>query len=266
MIAKDSTPYFQSWPFPITEKERQTPEMAEKIEFFENAETDGFEAYCLLRGYKYGAKSQLRSGSITQLTRKPMWELKFYEESECQLLAYGNDFRIAAIAVRAWLRGRLVIEILEDIKEYLIVPSELDYSYKVYEANTRDFYQYWPFPISEGEKQSPEAIEKIEFLEDTYSDGFTAYREPEKLDYYVAQSESRAGCIMQRGRRNRWELNLSGSDPHLTAYVTNFRVAGKAVRAWLHEQPVSKILEDITEYLTVPPGAKSSYTLYRAES
>jgi hypothetical protein len=126
--------------------------------------------------------------------------------------------------------------------------------------------QYWPFQISEEDNQLPEKAEKIEFLESTYSEGFEAYRESGGLDFYGAKSKSRSGYIMQRARRNRWEFVLSeNGDERLTAFVTNFKVAGTAVRAWLNERSVSDILDDVNGYLTIPPGLKFSYAVYDVE-
>jgi hypothetical protein len=128
-------------------------------------------------------------------------------------------------------------------------------------------FQYWPFPVSDEEKQSPEKIVKIKFLENAYSEGFEAYREPpDKLDYYVACSKSRTGCIVQRGIRNRWEFTLSEYiETRFTAYVTEFRIAGEAVRAWLNGGTVNEIFDNIKDHLAVLSGAQSSYKVYEVE-
>jgi hypothetical protein len=134
--------------------------------------------------------------------------------------------------------------------------------------NSNQHYQYWPFPVSKEEEQSPEEALKIEFLESVYSDGFKAYRAPGGLDCYGAKSDLRSGVIMQRARKNRWEFRLydikgnESIDRRFTAFVTDFRVAGTALRTWLKERRISDILNDINGYLTVPPGLERSYTVH----
>jgi hypothetical protein len=132
--------------------------------------------------------------------------------------------------------------------------------------------QYWPFPINEAEKQLPEEAVKIEFLESAYLDGFQSYRDSGGLDCYGAKSESRSGVILQRARKNRWEFRLYNLgknekvDRQFTAFVTDFRVAGIALRTWLNERSISDIIDNISEYLTVPPGLECSYTIHDAKS
>ncbi len=117
-----------------------------------------------------------------------------------------------------------------------------------------DKYQYWPFEISDVEKEKSEQAEKIKFLEDAYLDGFRACRAVEGLDDYGASSDSRSGYILQRGRKNRWEFLLSeGNNLHFSALVTSFSIAAAAVRAWLNKSSTSEILGDINEYLIAPP-------------
>ena len=117
-----------------------------------------------------------------------------------------------------------------------------------------DRYQYWPFPISEEERQIPEQAEKLDFLQDVYSDGFQCYRAVRGLDNYCAYSESRTGIILQRGPKTRWQLLLhEGEETCFSALVTTFKVAGTAVRAWLDGRTTNEILEDVKEYLVSPP-------------
>jgi hypothetical protein len=63
-----------------------------------------------------------------------------------------------------------------------------------------DGYQHWPFPIGEDERQISEQAEKLKFLKSAYSDGFESCRVVQGLDDYGANSESRSGYILQRGR------------------------------------------------------------------
>jgi hypothetical protein len=122
-------------------------------------------------------------------------------------------------------------------------------------VTSTDRYQYWPFPISEEERQIPEQAEKLDFLQDAYSDGFQSYREVRGLDNYGAYSESRSGCILQRGRKNRWQLLLhEGDETCFSVLVSTFKVAGAAVRAWLNGRTTKEILEDVKEYQISPPS------------
>jgi hypothetical protein len=115
-------------------------------------------------------------------------------------------------------------------------------------------YEYWPFSVSQDEKLLPEQAEKLEFLESAYLDGFESYRAVQGLDDYGAKSTSRSGYILQRGRKNRWEFLLwQGDKIKFSALVTNFKVAGIAVRAWLNEQAISEIIETINEHLISSP-------------
>jgi len=41
-----------------------------------------------------------------------------------------------------------------------------------------------PFPVSEEERQIPEQAEKLDFLQDEYSDGFESYQAVRGLDDY----------------------------------------------------------------------------------
>ncbi|MEE3719722.1 hypothetical protein V2H45_23555 [Tumidithrix elongata RA019] len=120
-------------------------------------------------------------------------------------------------------------------------------------TSTND-YQYWPFPVSEEERQIPEQAEKLDFLQDAYLDGFESYRAVRGMDDYGANSELRSGYILQRGRQNRWEFLLGeGNKTRFSALVTSFKVAGAGVRAWLSGRTTSDILEDVKEYLISPP-------------
>jgi hypothetical protein len=140
-------------------------------------------------------------------------------------------------------------------------------------TDSNQYCQYWPFFVSEEEKQLPEEAAKIEFLENVYADGFEAYRDSGGLDCYGAKSKTRSGVILQRARKNLWEFRLydlndtdESVDRKLTAFVTDFRVAGSALRVWLNGQSESNILEKVNEYLVIPPGLKYSYTLNKTAS
>jgi hypothetical protein len=131
----------------------------------------------------------------------------------------------------------------------------------------KDSYRYWPFQVEAEVRQLPEVAEKVEFLEGIYSDGFKAFQEVPGESFYGALSETRSGEIIQRSfRNNRWELRLSENfERRLVAFVTDFSVAGKALRAWLNGRSVDEILQDIREYLTLLSGVKDSYTIFSSD-
>jgi hypothetical protein len=261
MTTTSRPPGFQYWPFPVSEMDKQLPESMEQIKFFESVYLDGFEAYrdppdrpdcCVVL-----SKAKLRTGTILQRGRRNRWEFLLTESLETRLTAYVTEFRIAGEAVRKWLNGGTVSEILEDIHNYLAPRAEPQSSYKVYEVE-----QIWPFPVSEEDRQQPEVVEKIEFLESAYADGFKVYRMCEEQVRYTAIFQSHIGHIQAMERGNCWRLRLLfDGDQQLMAFVADFKVAGAAVRAWLHGRAVSDILEDIKEYLTIPPKYKFSYKL-----
>ncbi len=259
MTITDNDQYFQNWPFSVSEEDRQQPEEAERIEFLESVYSDGFEACRDAESQTYySAKSKLRVGNITLRGVRDRWQIELHEGIERRLTAYIIGFNAAGGAVRAWLNGCSVSEILEGIKESLTNPYKTGNGYTVYDATDE---QHWPFPVSEGDSQRPEEIEKIEFLERAYSEGFDVYRVCREEVRYTATSPLGVGHIEKQKRGNCWQLRVSGGGQQLMAFVTEFRVAGAAVRACLNGQSVSDILEDINEYLIIPPKSTCSYRL-----
>jgi hypothetical protein len=260
---------YRVWPFQTSKQDIQKFGIAEKIAFLEGSHAKGFEAYWMPQGYEYGANTQSRSGCTVQLIYESIWELILKENSNRRLTAFTDNFQIAGQAIISWLSGQSSENILENIDKYLIVPPELSYSHKIYDADTSSHRQYWPFAITKAENQFPEEIEKIEFLKNVYDDSFAAYRMVEEWDHYGVESESRSGIVIRRGIKNRWEFRLyaEGKGTQLTAFVTSFEVSGTALRAWLNGRSVSEILEDINKHLAVLPGKeRSSYKVYTAES
>jgi hypothetical protein len=261
--------YYQYWPFPIgEEEERKFPDHAELIDFFTGIYSDGFKVYWQLPGESlYGAKAETRSGEIIQRSfTKSRWEINLSEELRPRLTAFVDDFRTAGIALRDWLNGQSVNDIIEDIKENLILLAGLKNSYTIYELEDR---QYWPFQFSEEEKRIPQVSEKISFLESIYSEGFEVYRvcEDDKRERYFAKSQSRLGFIVQwEDRKSKeifWEFGVSENDQKgLTAFLTDFKIAGAALREWLNGRSVNDTFENIKEYLTISSGSKESYTIY----
>jgi hypothetical protein len=249
---------YQYWPFPISNLDRELPGGMEKIKFLEDVYSDGFEAYRDPpdKFDYYVVRSKSHIGSILQRGLRNRWEIELTENGETRFKAYVTEFRVAGEEVRKWLNGGTVSEILEDITGYLTPRSGSRSSYKVYEVE-----QYWPFPVSEKDRQRPEEAEKREFLESVYADGFKVYRMCKEQVRYTANAQSRTGHIQAMERGNCWRLTLSGDEQRFMAFMTDFKIAGAAVRAWLHGRAVSDILEDIKEYLTIPPKYKFSHTL-----
>lgn len=124
---------------------------------------------------------------------------------------------------------------------------------------TTNANEYWPFPVSEEDKQWPEMIEKIAFLEQVSSEGFKGYRSG--INDYGAESTTHDGVIIERGRK-RWEFRLSDNgNRQLSGFVSEFVVAGKALASWLKGASVDEILSDVRNELVVPPGTSASYTI-----
>jgi hypothetical protein len=129
--------HYQYWPFPVgEEEERKLPEYAELIEFFEGIYSDDFKVYWELPGESfYGAKAETRSGEIIQRSfTKSRWELNLSEKLRPRLTAFVDDFRTAGIALRGWLNGQSVTDILEGINEHLTLLSGLKSSYTIYDS------------------------------------------------------------------------------------------------------------------------------------
>jgi hypothetical protein len=134
MTSKSS---YQYWPFTVDEKEeRKLPDYAELIEFFEGIHSDGFKVYWQLPGESlYGAKAEARSGEIIQRSfTKSRWEIDLSEGLKPRLTAFVDDFRTAGIALRDWLNGQSVNNIIENINENLTLLSGLKSSYTIYNS------------------------------------------------------------------------------------------------------------------------------------
>jgi len=113
--------------------------------------------------------------------------------------------------------------------------------------------------MSEEDRQWPEMIEKITFLNELHLAGFKTFRSG--ANDYGAESDSREGIIIERGRK-RWEFRLSkNEDRRFSAFVTEFATAGKALAPWLNGASENDIFSDVKSALVVPPGASASYTI-----
>ncbi len=124
---------------------------------------------------------------------------------------------------------------------------------------TTNTNEYWPFPVSDEDRQWPEMLEKIAFLEAVSSAGFKGYRSG--TNDYGAESTTRDGIILERGRK-RWEFRLSeNGNRRLSAFVREFVVAGNALTSWLEDAAVDDILAEVKDDLVVPPGAAASYSV-----
>lgn len=124
---------------------------------------------------------------------------------------------------------------------------------------TMNANEYWPFAVNEEDRRWPEMIEKITFLDELHSSGFKSFRSG--VNDYGAESETREGIIIERGRK-LWELRLSkGGDRRFSAFVSRFPKAGKALASWLKGASEHDIYSDIKGELVVPPGRSTSYTM-----
>lgn len=100
---------------------------------------------------------------------------------------------------------------------------------------------------------------KVTFLKTRYDDGYESFRFG--INDYGARSKEREGCILERGR-NRWEIRLAqGNERRLLAFVSDFSVAGGAVRQWLAGACAKGIAQNISSCLVTPPGAKASHVI-----
>jgi hypothetical protein len=254
--------YFEYWPFPINEAEKTSQEELEKFEFLKDIYFDGFKAYREIGKWdEYATESETRKGFISRRGVKNRWELNL-SEAGSRLTAFVNNFSVAGEAVKEWLNGNQISDILENIKDYLIIPSKLGSSYIVY-----GIQQYWPFPFCEEEKQRSELIEKIDFLQSAYLDGFKAYRDTQKQVRYGAKSQSREGYIQKAEKGNLWEFKLLDIDQeHFRALVTDFVIAGQAVKMWLSGRSINDVFEIINNYLAIPSGLQASYTKNESEA
>jgi hypothetical protein len=229
----------QYWPFPVDNQKEKSVEDTEKIKFLQNIYLDGFKAYQEMGQWdEYGAESVSRLGSIIRRGIRNRWELRLSEKAGGpELTAFVTEFRIAGTAVKSWLNGRSLIDILNDISKYLFVPSKKGTSYTL-----TIIEQYWPFPICEVERKRTETTEKIDFLETLFLEGFETYRVIQERVGYGAKSQSREGYIQEAVKRNHWELRLSEySENQFMTSTTNFMISAKVVREWLKGHNLSEI-------------------------
>jgi hypothetical protein len=120
------------WPFFVSDVEAADPEVAEKVAFLKAASEAGAESY-RFGIHNYGAKSEHRSGIILERGRR-RWEIRLSHDDVRRLSAFVGCFAKAGNAVNLWLIGRTVGEILDELKDHLVVPPGLKESYIIYEA------------------------------------------------------------------------------------------------------------------------------------
>lgn len=124
---------------------------------------------------------------------------------------------------------------------------------------TTNTNEYWPFAVSDKDRRWSEMLEKIAFLDQLNSAGFKSFRSG--INDYGAESETRDGIIIERGRE-LWELRLStDGDRRFSAFVSKFSGAGKALTLWLEGASEHGIYAAVKSDLIVPPGCSTSYTL-----
>jgi hypothetical protein len=123
--------------------------------------------------------------------------------------------------------------------------------------------EYWPFVAGTDSGCLPRESEGATFLEAATRSGFEAFRFG--INNYGAKSNTREGCILERGRK-RWEIRLAEHKVRrLIAFVAEFRAAGEAVTEWLRGSCPEEILKVIRHQLVIPPGAKSNYTIFEED-
>lgn len=123
--------------------------------------------------------------------------------------------------------------------------------------------EYWPFVLSDKEKEDTEVLTQIEFLKSVTKAGFQGYRFGEVN--YGASSNIRLGNLIKRGRRKRWELVLHDNEECLSAFISDFQIAGGALLHWLEGASIQNVLDEIKDYLIIMGSSKTGYTIYNDE-
>lgn len=123
---------YEYWPFPVSDADTAIPEVAEKIAFLKAI------AQCTTEAYRfginnYGAKSEHRAGIILERGRK-RWEIRLSENETRHLTAFVECFSVAGNAVNSWLSGCGLDEVLDELKDQLVIPPGLTESYTIHGA------------------------------------------------------------------------------------------------------------------------------------
>lgn len=107
------------WPFAIPPVQTQTEEQKSQLRFLEAAHQQGYAPYMERVGH-FGAASGTRGVQILVRGRKH-WQVLMGTAKETILSAHLDNFRTAAEAVLGWLRGADAAEIVEQIRDHLVV-------------------------------------------------------------------------------------------------------------------------------------------------
>jgi len=95
----------QTWPFEPPPIESRTYLEARTVEFFEQAEKHGFQAYMFGTGNVGARDLSGKRGGIIHLRGRHRWEVALGTTSELNLSLMTTDFDGAARAVLDWLSG-----------------------------------------------------------------------------------------------------------------------------------------------------------------
>jgi len=121
--------------------------------------------------------------------------------------------------------------------------------------------RYWPFEVSAQEQGTPTRLGQVQFLAKAYQDGYHPYLEGG--DFVATNADKRAGTIIARGSKSRWEVVLShANEKAASAFVDDFCCAANAVLRWLGGDEVGAIIAECKGHLVVPPGAVLSHVIY----
>jgi hypothetical protein len=122
------TSEYQYWPFDAQSTVRDSA--IKQTRFLESAFNLGYEAFtCGMNDY--GARSAEREGLIIERGRTGRWEVCLADANDRALSAYVNDFTVAANAVKQWLSGKQVNEIVKLLQEHLITLPGAKASYTI---------------------------------------------------------------------------------------------------------------------------------------
>jgi hypothetical protein len=116
----DPTQY-RYWPFDVLPKEQRTEQHRQEMWFLEMAYQAGYNPY--MDGFEnFGATGGERSGTILYRgSRGNHWEVVLETGRTKVLSAHLNDFGSAAQALLSWLRGVGGLEIVEDMRDHLVI-------------------------------------------------------------------------------------------------------------------------------------------------
>ena len=107
------------WPFEVLPPDSQTEEQKCQVRFLEAAYQEGYKPYMEPLG-NFGATAGERGGMIVFRGRKH-WEMLLGTTEETAVSAHLDDFCAAGDAVLLWLRGRDGAEVVDRVRDHLVV-------------------------------------------------------------------------------------------------------------------------------------------------